>query len=782
MKNKINFISGETYTLAELFSGNRKIVIPDLQRDYCWGDSIHTSEKKDLVNDFVNNLIAQFDCSKQIEDLNLGLIYGYEFPENYIQLCDGQQRITTLYLLLGMLNRKTEGNLFRHQLISDYEFLLDDKEPYLQYSIRESSLYFISDLVCHVFIKQENDKYFVDDIKSIRNSSWFFNEYNYDPSIQSMLKALSVIELILENRNKDWCKHFGEFIISKLTFLYYDLETRENGEETFVVINTTGEPLSSVQNLKPLICIEEINKEYNNQNHSISEDWEEIETWFWQHRKGKNDTADAGFNEFMRWVTMLNSEKSKIKEILSTGKYSFPKEKIPFKEIYSYWQVVKFLFEDWNSGFTKNNLSMSFLSPSSNNETDGMKCLSQIDCFLLLPLIAYCKKWNIIDSCNRNLYRLYQFILNLTRIDNVRKAVNELVSDVISIAEQCEDIIDLIDKGTDISTTVLTQEELIKLKILHDCKNKEIRSEIEELFWRAQSDSEDEYVQGYECHKIWSGEILPLIEWASYNGNFCIGDFEKYLKTFDETFKDGGESIDEVRRALLTRNLNDYPRIFRGGTVYSFAWEWSDWKSLINDNKKEFKNFFDDLNSGISCLQMIDNFPEANNWAEFVKIKELMSYCSKKNMQYYHNAWYLMKKERWSAEHANINAYKFYLYLLRKQNENLEWKLDFWPWDDTCVYFDQQTKGALYNSLDIIWNSGEKSDKVEIDVFIKPTDNKETVFMAKNMLKPVELLGYSWVESKYCKYLDMYENNIYDKIEYELNQLFDAIGSIKYFM
>ena len=27
MKNKINFVSGETYSLSELFSGNRKIII-----------------------------------------------------------------------------------------------------------------------------------------------------------------------------------------------------------------------------------------------------------------------------------------------------------------------------------------------------------------------------------------------------------------------------------------------------------------------------------------------------------------------------------------------------------------------------------------------------------------------------------------------------------------------------------------------------------------------------------------------------------------------------------
>ena len=29
--------SGNTYSLQELFSGNRKIIIPDMQRDYTWG-------------------------------------------------------------------------------------------------------------------------------------------------------------------------------------------------------------------------------------------------------------------------------------------------------------------------------------------------------------------------------------------------------------------------------------------------------------------------------------------------------------------------------------------------------------------------------------------------------------------------------------------------------------------------------------------------------------------------------------------------------------------------
>ena len=47
--NKINFITGTNYTLSELFSDEGKIIIPDLQRDYCWGDEVHTKNKIELV-------------------------------------------------------------------------------------------------------------------------------------------------------------------------------------------------------------------------------------------------------------------------------------------------------------------------------------------------------------------------------------------------------------------------------------------------------------------------------------------------------------------------------------------------------------------------------------------------------------------------------------------------------------------------------------------------------------------------------------------------------------
>ena len=107
-----NFISGEEYNLKEIFGGNAKIVIPDLQRDYCWGLETYDRNKKrqgELVTQFVRRLIEEYNL-EQNDFMSLGLLYGYESPKGQIQLCDGQQRLTTLYLLLGVLNRMVSND------------------------------------------------------------------------------------------------------------------------------------------------------------------------------------------------------------------------------------------------------------------------------------------------------------------------------------------------------------------------------------------------------------------------------------------------------------------------------------------------------------------------------------------------------------------------------------------------------------------------------------------------------------------------------------------------
>ena len=160
--------SGTPHSLKDIFCGeNDKIIIPDLQRDYCWGNPISEDSNESLVDTFLDS-IFKLDMNK---DITMGLIYGYydELKSYHLQLCDGQQRITTLFLIIGLINRRTKDNRYQSLLISNFELKEDDKEPHLLYGIRESSLYFLSDLTIHFFLDSSLS------LEDLDKQPWFLN-------------------------------------------------------------------------------------------------------------------------------------------------------------------------------------------------------------------------------------------------------------------------------------------------------------------------------------------------------------------------------------------------------------------------------------------------------------------------------------------------------------------------------------------------------------------------------------------------------------------------------
>lgn len=578
MANKINFITGETYTLAELFSGERQIIIPDLQRDYCWGSSSNkkaSGETGELVSDFIDNLFIQYGL-KDKAALNLGLIYGYEVPADHIQLCDGQQRLTTLFLLLGMVNKYT--GKFRQYLISDFEYKHDDKEPYLKYAIRESSLYFLSDLICQFFISNSNK------VEDIKDADWYFADYSLDPSVKSMIEALEIIEKKLDGKSTEWLTDLGDWLVNKLTFLYFDMETRKNGEETFVIINTTGEPLSATQNLKPLVLKADINKEIED----AAEKWEEVETWFWQKRivENGNDTADAGFAEFLRWITIvyMSNRGLDVGDILQ-GKRNcdFPYNDISVTEIGKYREAVEWVFSEFS-------VDKTFLSPKVNNDVNKRRAIGQNDCFVLLPVIKFVHRHldelKVDAEMRRNARRIFEFFSNLIRIENVSKAVNSLVTGALEIVDRLDasgDILSLLNGDNhDISSQILRDEEVRKLEILRDASDRE---EIEELFWK---------VQKMHGGEMWAGEIMPSIKWAIVDGKFVIELYKNYMRVIGAIFagKIEHEPIIELLRRCLIVCIRNYDPLTRG-YYKTFGWRWNDWHCLLDRDSDGIRQFLD---------------------------------------------------------------------------------------------------------------------------------------------------------------------------------------------
>ncbi|MDR1792570.1 MAG: DUF262 domain-containing protein [Bacteroidales bacterium] len=698
------FTSGNEYSLSQIFTGNNKIVIPDLQRDYCWGDKAWDKDKKDhteLVSGFVDNLISSFD--EPDKEVTMGLIYGYEQPKHYIQLCDGQQRLTTLFLLLGMLNRKTEKeNEFQTYLISDYELNNDDKEPYLQYAIRESTLYFLSDLVCEFFLKKDVD------VDKIKEQDWYFAEYDLDASIQSMLAAIKTIECKLSNVNVNDCKRFGKFILTKLKMIYYDMGNRTRGEETFVVINTTGEPLTATENLKPILLGDLQGKDLK----KYSEQWEDREEWFWKNR-GEKQTADDGHKEFFRWVEYLTKSKE------SEWKGYKDEEKINLLNVIDrYFNIVERLFDKSDKLCGLNEIKL--------NDKNEFKPL-----FVFLPIVQYINRFKDVNE--RNLLRITTFFYNLSRHKTISADTfedsSEKVKNPVTFINKLpdEDILSILNIKEEISKEILTSEEERKFEIYKAADHNNAdhnREDIENIFWKA------------EAHPIWKGEILPMIEWATQEDKFNFDSFKEYDKTFCQLFYDNLEydDLDITRRALLTRNLKEYPKRFRGYTNYSFCWEYSDWKTIITENKTEFGIFLKELidNNGIGRRnQMIDNNPTDREYDEFVKIPQLLGYCQQKNIQWNEKrGWILIKKERATTK-ANLKSYRLHLDLNSEKNKfwNNKWQENFREQDKTCVYFDFEEKCI---AIDIIYSG---NDLYQLQFFNRDNASEDNKTCLKTIAK-----------------------------------------------
>lgn len=546
MKGHLN--SGETYSLAQIFINctNGKVVIPDLQRDYCWGG------KGTLVTDFVDNIKKRFeDYHKNIKEwkdecltctnavcrtkvahsLMMGLLYGY-YEENRpnLQLCDGQQRLTTLYLLIGLINRFYGDNSFRRFLISDYEFKEDDCEPNLIYDIRDSSRYFLGDLVCSCFIQENGEA--VDGALSdyIRKQKWWFKTYETDPTIQSMLAAINEMQGLLHDMDKSKLKDFGCYVCNMLQFVYFDMGDSKNGEKTFVIINTTGEPLTATENLKPLVVTfdprEEEWERRSQQWERRSQQWEEMDNWFWKKRDKNEDTSDAGMKEFLRWVVAIHHPEASAKpgesvkkeeyyQWFTTKDYVFPYQRISFKEIKRAFGALKQLNgEDENE----------FIQECDLLAAPKGKMYDLKEYFVLLPTLKHFMKFEDKEASKR----IYRFFRNLSRYTEFSTENNNVLLALRTIDIMKEkDICSLLDLKGQINTTyILTKEEEKRLTIIREKAKygEEWRNKVEKAF------------EEISTHQILSGRISWLIECSGGEQGFDVDKFKINVRRFESLF------------------------------------------------------------------------------------------------------------------------------------------------------------------------------------------------------------------------------------------------------
>lgn len=592
MKGHLN--SGETYSLEQIFINgtNGKVVIPDLQRDYCWGG------KGTLVTDFVDNIKRRFEnCRKNGNDwkdecltctnagcrtkaaysLMMGLLYGY-YEENRpnLQLCDGQQRLTTLYLLIGLINRLSGDNSFRRFLISDYELEEDDKEPNLIYDIRDSSLYFLSDLVCN-FLIQEGEEAIKGCVSEyIRKQKWWFKAYETDSTIKSMLAAMDEMQKLLQDMDKAELKDFGRYVCNMLQFVYFDMGDRKNGEKTFVIINTTGEPLTATENLKPLVVTQGGDSNLSETEwEENSRQWEEVDHWFWKNRdKSKEDTSDAGMKEFLRWVVALHPKEPVKKEEyyqwFINKDYVFPYRDIGIKEIKEAFEALKLLNED--KEFIKECDECDCLLAAPTGKMYNLK-----EYFVLLPTLKHFMKFKDKDAT----VRIYRFFRNLSRYTDISMENNNVLLALKTIDYMTDkDVCSLLElKGLVSTTYILTEEEKERLAIIREnAKDKTWRKDVENAF------------EEISIHPVLSGRIRCLIACSRDDTNaFKFQGFKANVERFKALFHEERMNVSDDKTVLAfaafcyERQSTAYP--VANGNYRDFGYRADEWTLFIYGDK-----------------------------------------------------------------------------------------------------------------------------------------------------------------------------------------------------
>lgn len=305
----MSLTSGNSYPLSTIFNGKRSIIIPDLQRDYCWG-TVKGKDGKSLAQAFCHDLLGLWR-GKNSGTVSLGLIYAYEHPKDsgLIHIADGQQRLTTFYLLLLAVCKRCPH-------LTEVRHFIDKGQcgPRLQFEIRDSTRYFLSGLLKHLHQT-------VLTAGGIESASWFRQSYKHDPSVVNMCKALGHITSDLEKCTDDDLRDFGEFILGAegqgIRLVYFDVKDRNLGEKLYVIINSRGAPMEESEHIKPLL----IGGLLENRQREWTETWEQWQDFFWQERRKTEHSGDAGFDEFLAWHMHIEQadDKGRIYTFYSVG-------------------------------------------------------------------------------------------------------------------------------------------------------------------------------------------------------------------------------------------------------------------------------------------------------------------------------------------------------------------------------------------------------------------------------------------------------------------------------
>ena len=545
--------SGKLYDFIKLME-DKVVEIPIIQRDYAQG----RDDKQELRREFLNAIKNSMLENKPI---NLDFIYA-STTNDVLQPLDGQQRLTTLFLLHWYAAVKDrELNKKIKSILSKFT-----------YETRASSREF-----CQALINQSIEEISKETNISerIKDSNWYFLSWNNDPTIDSMLRTINDLHLIFFDILNLW-----ELLISDkklISFYYIELENFGLSDDLYIKMNARGKALTPFENFKATFEKKIMDNKWDEKKGfeetflcKIDTKWTDL---FWKHRK--NNIVDDAIIRFFSAVVMINLalEKATMRSenirLLQNDAYAIRSYHLSHSA-YDYLCIVLDIYTKLYRSNQKLELDFPYgsyivdgdifrtLVYSSNNASYTQKVIffAQTEYLLRNPII------NI--ELFRDWMRVVRNIVNRGDIDRsgskasiVRspESFDGAINLIKELAEGCSNIYEFLTRHNVSSQFAKNQieEERIKARLI--C-------------------SEEKYkkvVFAAEDIDFFSGRINLLFECIGFDGNPNTFSSDEFINITNvvKTYIDN-EITDEFRRALLTISTDKGDHNY-----YDYWWSWS---------------------------------------------------------------------------------------------------------------------------------------------------------------------------------------------------------------
>lgn len=634
--------SGKPITFLELVE-NFHIEIPIIQRDYAQG----RIDKEEIREKFLTALYTALLDNKAIR---LDFIYGSK-QNNTFQPLDGQQRLTTLFLLHWYAAVRIESN-------NSTELEVLKK---FTYETRISSREFCSDLV-NSSIRVSSKDYIISN--DVINSNWFFLSWKSDPTIDSMLRTIDHIHSIFYEIDDLWGKLRNSDIIS---FYFVELENIGLTDDLYIKMNARGKLLTDFENFKAGFQKHIIYNDYEKEVSFLDTFINKIDTvwtdFFWTNFK-RNFSIDNAFMRFISTVAMIRivlersnyntDDRNKLVQRLQDNPNSvkpdfFSKESFHF--LYDCFQVYNSIYEkeiDLSLSFPlwRHEPKTTMLAEVVFQEGDYSKSAIQTTTYsvkvLFYAQILYLLK---VKDFERRYYldwmRVVRNLVSRGDIDRDGKR-----PDLIRSPQSFDGVINLINELSEGCHNIYNH-----LATIESIKSTYSKEQIDEERTKAKQiknkPSLKELIFKSEDNELLRGRIsfmLYCIDFVNSNDTIDETKLSQVQMVFEKYFNEEKEVSADLRRAMLTISVD--------GEYNFYNYWWSFWyvadanKRRLFDKYREIEYFiYSDFRAYFKRLvlllcsktfrEIIDDFePPQNmpNWKiRLIKEEKLLKEVSSSN-------------------------------------------------------------------------------------------------------------------------------------------------------